>query len=106
MEKNSAGSPLDQTIEQYKRDLMAVYRRSRTPVSPADQPPAPKPARPRPADPPAAKPALAEMPLGMGHVEGFVFLQRLGVVLVQKFNHGRCLSFSKGLWPAKAPTAA
>ena len=51
MEKNSAGSPLDQTIEQYKRDLMAVYRRSRTPVSPADQPPAPKPARPRPADP-------------------------------------------------------
>lgn len=50
MEKNSAGSPLDQTIEQYKRDLMAVYRRSRTPVSPADQPPAPKPARPRPAD--------------------------------------------------------
>lgn len=62
MEKNSAGSPLDQTIEQYKRDLMAVYRRSRTPVSPADQPPAPKPARPRPADPPAAKPALAEMP--------------------------------------------
>ena len=54
MEKNSAGSPLDQTIEQYKRDLMAVYRRSRTPVSPADQPPAPKPARPRPADPPAA----------------------------------------------------
>ena len=46
MEKNSAGSPLDQTIEQYKRDLMAVYRRSRTPVSPADQPPAPKPARP------------------------------------------------------------
>ena len=26
MEKNSAGSPLDQTIEQYKRDLMAVYR--------------------------------------------------------------------------------
>ena len=42
MEKNSAGSPLDQTIEQYKRDLMAVYRRSRTPVSPADQPPAPK----------------------------------------------------------------
>ena len=67
MEKNSAGSPLDQTIEQYKRDLMAVYRRSRTPVSPADQPPAPKPARPRPADPPAAKPALAEMPPEPSH---------------------------------------
>ena len=67
MEKNSAGSPLDQTIEQYKRDLMAVYRRSRTPVSPADQPPAPKPARPRPADPPAAKPALAEMPSEPSH---------------------------------------
>lgn len=28
MEKNSADSPLDQAIEQYKRDLMAVYRRS------------------------------------------------------------------------------
>lgn len=69
MEKNSAGSPLDQTIEQYKRDLMAVYRRSRTPVSPADQPPAPKPARPRPADPPAAKPALAEMPPEPVHEE-------------------------------------
>ena len=67
MEKNSAGSPLNQTIEQYKRDLMAVYRRSRTPVSPADQPPAPKPARPRPADPPAAKPALAEMPPEPSH---------------------------------------
>lgn len=67
MEKNSAGSPLDQTIEQYKRDLMAVYRRSRTPVSPADQPPAPKPARPRPADPPATKPALAEMPPEPSH---------------------------------------
>ena len=67
MEKNSAGSPLDQTIEQYKRDLMAVYRRSRTPVSPADQPPAPKPARPRPADPPAAKSALAEMPPEPSH---------------------------------------
>ena len=67
MEKNSAGSPLDQTIEQYKRDLMAVYRRSRTPVSPADQPPAPKPARPRPADPPATKPALAEMPPESSH---------------------------------------
>ena len=67
MEKNSAGSPLDQTIEQYKRDLMAVYRRSRTPLSPADQPPAPKPARPRPADPPAAKPALAEMPPEPSH---------------------------------------
>ena len=67
MEKNSAGSPLDQTIEQYKRDLMAVYRRSRTPVSPADQPPTPKPARPRPADPPAAKPALAEMPPEPSH---------------------------------------
>lgn len=67
MEKNSAGSPLDQTIEQYKRDLMAVYRRSRTPVSPTDQPPAPKPARPRPADPPAAKPALAEMPPEPSH---------------------------------------
>lgn len=38
MEKNSAGSPLDQTIEQYKRDLMAVYRRSRTPVSPPTSP--------------------------------------------------------------------
>ena len=67
MEKNSAGSPLDQTIEQYKRDLMAVYHRSRTPVSHADQPPAPKPARPRPADPPAAKPALAEMPPEPSH---------------------------------------
>lgn len=67
MEKNSAGSPLDQTIEQYKRDLMAVYRRSRTPVSPADQPPAPKPARPRSADPPAAKPAMAEMPPEPSH---------------------------------------
>ena len=33
MEKNSAGSPLDQTIEQYKRDLMAVYRRSRTRIT-------------------------------------------------------------------------
>lgn len=67
MEKNSAGSPLDQTIEQYKRDLMVVYRRSRTPVSPADQPPAPKPARLRPADPPATKPALAEMPPEPSH---------------------------------------
>ena len=67
MEKNSTGSPLDQTIEQYKRDLMVVYRRSRTPVSPADQPPAPKPARLRPADPPAAKPALAEMPPEPSH---------------------------------------
>ena len=67
MEKNSAGSPLDQTIEQYKRDLMAVYRRGRTPVSPADQPPALKPARPRPADPPAAKSALAEMPPEPSH---------------------------------------
>lgn len=69
MEKNSAGSPLDQTIEQYKRDLLAVYRRSRTSVSPADQPPIPKPARPRPADPPAAKPVLAEMPPEPAHEE-------------------------------------
>ena len=40
MEKYSADSPFDQTIEQYKRDLMSVYRRSRAPARPADPGPA------------------------------------------------------------------
>ena len=57
MEKNSADSPLDQAIEQYKRDLMAVYRRSRTLERPdgrsSEQQPTPSaPAQP-PKDPPA-----------------------------------------------------
>ena len=57
MEKNSADSPLDQAIEQYKRDLMAVYRRSRTLERPdrrsSEQQPTPSaPAQP-PEDPPA-----------------------------------------------------
>ena len=57
MEKNSADSPLDQAIEQYKRDLMAVYRRSRTLErldrrSSEQQPTLSAPAQP-PEDPPA-----------------------------------------------------
>ena len=57
MEKNSADSPLDQAIEQYKRDLMAVYRRSRTLErldrrSSEQQPTLSAPAQP-PKDPPA-----------------------------------------------------
>ena len=57
MEKNSADSPLDQAIEQYKRDLMAVYRRSRTLErldrrSSEQQPTPSAPAQP-PEDPPA-----------------------------------------------------
>ena len=51
MEKTSANSPFDQTIEQYKRDLMAVYHRSRTPQPPI---PAPAPEKPAPSVPAAA----------------------------------------------------
>ena len=57
MEKNSADSPLDQAIEQYKRDLMAVYRRSRTLERPAgrssEQQPTPSAPAQLPEDPPA-----------------------------------------------------
>ena len=57
MEKNSADSPLDQAIEQYKRDLMAVYRRSRTLERPdrrsSEQQPTPSAPAQLPEDPPA-----------------------------------------------------
>lgn len=62
MEKNSADSPLDQAIEQYKRDLMAVYRRSRTLERPAGRSSEQQPTPSAPAQPPEDPPAPTHGP--------------------------------------------
>ena len=62
MEKNSADSPLDQAIEQYKRDLMAVYRRSRTLERPAGRSSEQQPTPSAPAQPPEDPPAPTHDP--------------------------------------------
>ena len=62
MEKNSADSPLDQAIEQYKRDLMAIYRRSRTLERPAGRSSEQQPTLSAPAQPPEDPPAPTHGP--------------------------------------------
>ena len=62
MEKNSADSPLDQAIEQYKRDLMAAYRRSRTLERPAGRSSEQQPTPSAPAQPPEDPPAPTHDP--------------------------------------------
>ena len=99
MEKNSADSPLDQAIEQYKRDLMAVYRRSRTLERPAGRSSEQQPTPSAPAQPPEDPRAPTHDPDLSG--------QEPEKLLMRRFPNQRTLT-SRRKTPAhpKMPSAA